>query len=63
MLLLWGVEPFLMEIKPDPEETICDAFDYLRRREWVKPGDWMVVLTNVLAGEKMVDSIQMRPIE
>jgi pyruvate kinase len=63
MLLLWGVEPFLMEIKPDPEETICGAFDYLLRREWVKPGDWMVVVTNVLAGKKMLDSIQMRPVE
>ncbi len=62
MLLLWGVEPFLMEIKAVPEETICDAFDYLRRREWVKQGDWMVVVTNALAGEKVIDSIQMRPV-
>jgi pyruvate kinase len=63
MLLMWGVEPFLMDIKPDPEETIRDAFAYLLRREWVKPGDWMVVVTNVLAGEKTIDSIQMRPVE
>ena len=63
MLLMWGVEPFLMDIKVDPEETVCDAFAYLIRREWVKPGDWMVVVTNVLAGEKMLDSIQMRPVE
>jgi pyruvate kinase len=63
MLLMWGVEPFLMDIKVDPEETICDAFAYLLRREWVKPGDWMVVVTNVLAGKKMLDSIQMRPVE
>jgi pyruvate kinase len=63
MLLLWGVEPFQMDIKPDPEETICDAFAYLLRREWVKPGDWMVVVTNVLAGKKTLDSIQMRPVE
>jgi pyruvate kinase len=63
MLLLWGVEPFLMEIKRDPEETISDAFAYLLRREWVRPGDWMVVVTNVLAGKKMLDSIQMRPVE
>jgi len=63
MLLLWGVEPFLMAIKPEPEATISDAFAYLVRREWVKPGDWMVVVTNVLAGEKTIDSIQMRPVE
>ncbi len=63
MLLLWGVEPFLMDIKADPDETICDAFAYLLRREWVKRGDWMVVVTNVLAGKKTLDSIQMRPVE
>jgi pyruvate kinase len=63
MLLLWGVEPFLVKFTPDPEETICGAFAYLLRRGWVKPGDWMVVVTNVLAGKKTIDTIQMRPIE
>lgn len=63
MLLMWGVEPFLMEFRPEPEDSICDAFAYLLRRDWVKPGDWMVVVTNVLAGKKTIDSIQMRPIE
>jgi pyruvate kinase len=63
MLLLWGVEPFLVKFTPDPEETICGAFAYLLRRGWVKQGDWMVVVTNVLAGKKTIDTIQMRPIE
>jgi pyruvate kinase len=63
MLLMWGVEPFLMEFRPEPEDSICDAFAYLLRRDWVKPGDWMVVVTNVLAGKKTIDSIQMRPVE
>jgi pyruvate kinase len=63
MLLMWGVEPFLMAFTPDPEETICQAFAYLLRRGWVAPGDWMVVVTNVLAGKKTIDSIQMRPVE
>ena len=63
MLLMWGVEPFLMEFTVDPEDTIRGAFAYLLRRGWVEPGDWMVVVTNVLAGEKTVDTIQMRPVE
>jgi pyruvate kinase len=63
MLLMWGVEPFLLEFTPDPEETIGGAFAYLLRRGWVKPGDWMVVVTNVIVGKKMIDSIQMRPVE
>jgi pyruvate kinase len=63
MLLMWGVEPFAMKFVGGPEETINEAFAYLLRRGWVKRGDWMVVVTNALAGEKMIDSIQMRPVE
>ena len=63
MLLLWGVEPFQMEFKAEPEETIQDAMAYLSRRGWVKKGDWMVVVTNALADEQhIIDAIQMRPV-
>ncbi len=62
MLLLWGVEPFLMEFTEEPERTINDAFAYLLRRGWVQRGDWMVVVTNALAGARTIDTIQMRPI-
>ncbi len=63
LLLVWGIEPFLMDFSAEPEKTIRDAFAYLIRRGWAKPGDWLVVVTNVLAGEKVVDTIQMRPVE
>jgi hypothetical protein len=52
-----------MEFTPEPEQTILDSFAYLLRRGWVKRGDWMVVVTNVLAGAKIIDTIQMRPVE
>jgi pyruvate kinase len=60
---MWGVEPFLVQFTNEPEETISGAFAYLLRRGWVKPGDWMVVVTNVIVGKKTIDSIQMRPVE
>jgi pyruvate kinase len=63
LLLVWGVEPFLMPFSDEPEETIRGSFDYLLRRGWVKRGDLMVVVTNVLAGQKVIDTIQMRPVE
>jgi pyruvate kinase len=62
MLLLWGVEPFQMNFTAEPEQTINDAFAYLLRRGWVKSGDWMVVVTNALAGGSVIDTIQMRPV-
>jgi pyruvate kinase len=63
LLLVWGVEPFLMTFSTEPETTIRGAFAYLLRRGWTRPGEWMVVVTNALAGERTIDSIQMRPVE
>ena len=62
LLILWGVEPFLMEFSDDPEITIVDAFDFLLRRQWCARGDHLVVITNALAHDRIVDTIQMREI-
>lgn len=64
LLLPWGVEPFLMEFSDDPEKTIQDAMAYLKRKGWVKTGNWLVVITNALAEEgQIVDSLQLRQVE
>jgi len=62
LLLPWGVEPFLMQFSQDPEETILNALAYLKRREWCDEGAWLVVITNVLAHDKIVDTIQVRQV-
>ena len=63
LLLPWGVEPFLMPFNVDPEETIRDALNYLIRRGWCDKGTWLVVITNALAHEKVIDTLQLRQIE
>jgi pyruvate kinase len=63
LLLPWGVEPFLMKFSSDPEETIINAMAYLKRRSWCDEGSWLVVITNVLARQKVVDTIQLRQVE
>ena len=63
LLLPWGVEPFLMDFNDDPEETILDALRYLKRRDWCEAGTWLVVITNVLAHGKVVDTLQLRQVE
>jgi hypothetical protein len=47
----------------DPEQTIVNAISYLKQREWVSAGSWLVVITNVLAGKKVIDTIQLRHVE
>lgn len=60
MLMLWGVEPFLMQFDPDPEETIAKAMSLLKARGWAPEGRRIIVVSNVLAGERMIDTIQLR---
>ncbi|MCB1095767.1 MAG: pyruvate kinase [Verrucomicrobiae bacterium] len=64
LLLPWGVEPFLMEFTDaNPEETIVRALDTLRAKNWRPSGATLIVITNVLAGEKTIDSLQLRTID
>lgn len=62
MLLPWGVEPFLMPFSDDPETTILDALSYLKRQDWCDEGHWLVVITNVLAHDTVIDSLQLRQV-
>lgn len=63
LLILWGVEPFLMDFSDDPEDTIRNAFAYLKRRNWVKDGQTLVVITNALAKDKVIDAMQIRTVQ
>ena len=63
LLFPWGVEPFLIEFSEDPEKTVLDALDCLKRKNWVKSGTWLVVITNALADEKIIDTVQLREVE
>ena len=41
----------------------ADALAYLKRRQWCDRGAWLVVITNALAREKVIDTIQLREVE
>lgn len=60
LLIYWGIEPFLLDFKDDPEETVQDAFMRLKSRGWVESRAHVVLISNVLAGNKVVDTIQYR---
>lgn len=58
--LVRSVVPFLMEFSRDPEKTIRKAFDKLKERNRVFPGDPIVVLSDIEAGDEKVSTIQIR---
>ncbi|MEZ5429621.1 MAG: hypothetical protein R3F31_00255 [Verrucomicrobiales bacterium] len=45
-----------MEFSEDPEKTILNAMAYLKRQGWCSPGNWLVVITNALASDKVIDT-------
>jgi pyruvate kinase len=63
LLIMRGVEPFLMEFDHDHETTIQNAFSRLKNQSWSKEGDPIVVITKMYAGEKLIDSTQIRAID
>jgi pyruvate kinase len=58
-----GVFPFVMKFSVgDPASTIERALDTLRDRGLVLPGDTVVILSDTLHGEHLMDSILLRQV-
>lgn len=58
--LVRSVVPFRIEFSSDPEKSIRAAFDRLRERDRVLPGDPVVVVSDVDAAGEWVSAIQVR---
>jgi pyruvate kinase len=52
-----------MAFSKDPEDTIKHAIDYLKRQKWVKDGQTLIVISNALAKDKVIDTLQIRTVE
>jgi pyruvate kinase len=60
---LWlhrSIVPLKMDFSSDPEKTIRMAFDKLRQRNRLLPGDPVVVVSDVPAGDRTISSVQVR---
>ena len=62
LLLPWGVEPFLMPFSDDPEVTVQNALAYMKDGQWCSDDTWLVVITNALAHDKLIDALQLRQV-
>ena len=59
---LWGVHPLLLPLDKDPERTIEAAEAELVRRKLAVPGDRLVIVSDLLAGDQRFASIQLRAV-
>jgi pyruvate kinase len=63
MNLLWGVAPFLVQFSDDPETTILRAQRLLVEHRLLAKGDQIVIISDVLARDKLINAVQMRAVE
>ncbi len=62
--LSWGILPYLIEFsQKDPESTITEAMQILQEHKLISIGEWLVIITNVLAGARIIETIQLRQVE
>jgi pyruvate kinase len=60
--LLRAVEPVFMPLTSDPNETIEQAIALLRDNGLVSAGDKLVIATDILTQDRLVDSVQLRTV-
>ena len=60
--LLRAVEPFLMPLASEPDITIENAITVLRREGRVALGDKLIIATDIVSQDRLVDSVQLRTV-
>jgi len=61
--LLRAVEPFLMPLASEPDATIENAIQLLMREKRIQPGDKLIIATDILSLNRLVDSVQLRTVQ
>ena len=60
--LLRAVEPFLMPFATEPDVTIENAITLLRQAGRVVPGDKLIIASDIVSSDRLVDSVQLRTV-
>jgi len=58
----WGIHSFRIKFSNEPEVSIQRAIEQLERKGITKAGDRIIVLSDILAGGKFVETVQIRVI-
>ncbi|MFH7319151.1 pyruvate kinase [Desulfurivibrio sp. D14AmB] len=58
--IYWGVNAFKVQLSSDPEITIQRALEQLLTKGIVRDGERVIILSDILAGGKFVETVQVR---
>jgi pyruvate kinase len=62
LALCWGTHPILMEFTDDPNRSIESAVKRLRAEKLTERKDNLVILSDIRAGDSVIDCIQLRTV-
>ena len=60
--ILRGVEPYMLALDSEPNDTIENAIALLVKAGRVQTGDKLIVATDLLSHDRLVDSVQLRTV-
>jgi pyruvate kinase len=60
LAVCWGVCPVRIKFSDDPSTTIEAAEKYLREASLTSPGDNLIIISDLRAGDTLVDTVQLR---
>ncbi len=63
---LWlnrGILPYRVDFSSDPEKTIANAIEIIKRNGMLQTGDRVVILSDIIAGSDRVETIQIRDVK
>jgi pyruvate kinase len=61
LALCWGIRAVRIDFADDPNETIEAASRHLHDHKLAVAGDELVIISDIRAGRKLVDTVQLRP--
>ena len=61
--LYWGITPHVVQFNEDPETTILQAEQVLLDKNLLTKGDQVVIISDILARDKLINAVQMRIVE
>jgi len=60
--LLRSVEGFVLPFESNPDDTIQQAISLLVKAKRVRSGDKLIVVTDILSHDRLIDSVQLRTV-
>lgn len=58
-----GVIPFTADFGGKPEETVANAVNFLKNEGYLISGEKIVVVSDILADDRVIDSVQLRQVD